>query len=80
MPNQLQSCQVAVSSIFVLGTVGEQNAANTLYEAKKGEYASSIAGTLPVTKTHGVNLMFKTDFERMQYLLGLYGRNSQGLR
>ncbi|NBP65821.1 MAG: hypothetical protein EBU66_14300 [Bacteroidetes bacterium] len=80
MPDQLQSCQVSVSTIFVLGTVGQQNAANNIYESKKGEYASSIAGTLPTTKQHGVNLMFKTDFERMQYLLGLYGRNSQGLR
>ena len=80
MATNIQSCQVAVSTIFVLGTQGEQTAANMIYESKKGEYASSIAGTLPSTKKHGVNLMFKADFERMQYLLGLYGRDSQGLR
>jgi hypothetical protein len=80
MSAQLQSCQVAVSTIYVQGTLQQQNAANTLYQSKKGEYASSIAGTLPTTKKHSTQLLFKTDFERMQYLMGLYGQTSQGLQ
>lgn len=80
MSTPIQSCQTPVSTIYVLGSVPQQTAANTVYESKKGEYASSIAGTLPTTKRHSVNLMFNTDFERMQYLMGLYGRDSQGLR
>ena len=80
MATPLQSCQIATSTIFVLGTQADQTSANMVYAAKRGEYASSIAGTLPAGVAHGNKLMFKTDFERMQYLIGLYGRNSQGLR
>jgi len=81
MSDTLTSCQVKVSTVFVFGTVGNQNAADTIYERKKAEYASSISG-LPTSPNvqHGVNLMFKTDYERMQYILGLYGRTSQGRR
>ena len=80
MATTIQSCQVATSTIFVLGTQAEQNANNMLYVSKKGELTSSIAGTAPTTQQHNTKLIFKTDFERMQYLLGLYGRTSQGLR
>lgn len=80
MATNIQSCQTKVSTIFVLGTQADQTAANMIYASKSGEYASSITGTLPAGVAHGNKLMFKTDFERMQYLIGLYGRNSQGLR
>jgi hypothetical protein len=49
-----------------------------VYTSKRAEYASSISGASPVQ--HTTQLLFKTDFERMQYLIGLYGRSSQGLR
>jgi hypothetical protein len=49
-----------------------------VYISKRAEYASSISGASPVQ--HTTRLLFKTDFERMQYLIGLYGRSSQGLR
>ena len=80
MATNIQSCQTKVSTIFVLGTQADQTAANMIYASKNGEYASSIRGTLPAGVAHDNKLMFKTDFERMQYLIGLYGRNSQGLR
>jgi hypothetical protein len=51
-----------------------------VYANKKAELASSITGTLPIGKNHDCGLVFKSDYERMQYLLGLYGRNSIGLR
>ena len=80
MSTPLGNCQVATSTIFVLGSVASQNAANGVYLSKKGELTSSIAGTLLTTVRHDVNLTFKTDYERMQYLQGLYGRSSQGLQ
>jgi hypothetical protein len=80
MATPIQSCQVAVSTIFNLGTLEQQNAANMVYASKKGEYASSIAGRLPSNLQHTSQLMFKTDFERMQYLMGLYGQTSLGRR
>ena len=80
MATNIQSCQTKVSTIFVLGTQADQTAANMIYASKSGEYASSITGTLPAGVAHGNKLMFKTDFERMQYLIGLYGRSSTGNR
>jgi len=80
MSTPIQSCQTKVSTIFVYGDQTRQNCANGIYLSKKGEYTSSIAGRLPAGQTHGVNLVFKTDYERMQYLIGLYGRTSQGLQ
>jgi hypothetical protein len=80
MATPIQSCQVAVSTIFNFGTLEQQNAANMVYASKKGEYASSLAGTLPSNVQHTTQLLFKTDFERMQYLMGLYGRTSVGRR
>jgi hypothetical protein len=80
MSTPIQSCQVAVSTIFVYGDKTRQNAADSIYLSKKGEYTSSIAGTLPRGQTHSVRTVFKTDYERMQYLIGLYGRTSQGLQ
>lgn len=80
MGTPMQPCKVRVSTIFVYDTQPEQTAANMVYASKKGEYTSSLAGTLPANQRHTTQLMFKTDFERMQYILGLYGRDSQGLR
>jgi hypothetical protein len=81
MSDTLTSCQTQVSTFFIFGTPQTQNAAETIYLQKVGEYASSISG-LPTANNvrHDVNLMFKTDYERMQYLMGLYGRESQGRR
>ena len=67
--------------MFVFNTVGSQIAAEMIYEAKKTEVANSISGAAnPPSIRHDVNLMFKTDYERMQYLIGLYGRTAQGRR
>lgn len=80
MATLITSCQTVVSTIFVFDTVSGQTAANSIYVNKKGELTSSIAGTLPAGIRHDVKLVFKTDYERMQYLMGLYGQTSQGLR
>ena len=80
MATPIQSCQVVVSTFFTFGTQEAQVASNMIYTSKRGEYASSIAGTLPANKGHSAQLMFKTDSERMQYLLGLYGQTSRGQR
>jgi len=77
----LTTCQTRVSTLFVFDTVQGQNAADTIYEAKKTEVANSISGAANAANIrHDVNLMFKSDYERMQYLMGLYGRTAQGKR
>ena len=77
----ITSCQTPVSTLFVFKSVAAQNAADNIYEAKKAELASSISG-LPGAPNvrHDVNLLFKSDYERMQYIMGLYGRTAQGRR
>ncbi len=80
MATPIQPCQVNFSTIFVYDTQATQTAANMVYTSKKGELTSSIAGTLPAGVQHNTKLVFKTDFERMQYLLGCFGRDSIGLR
>ena len=80
MATPLGDCQVKVSTIFVFKDIGLQTAANMVYAGKKGVLTSSIAGTLLPGVNHDAKLIFKTDYERMQYLMGLYGRTSQGLR
>lgn len=80
MATPQQPCKVTTSTIFVYDTQASQTSANTVYVSKKGELTSSIAGTTPAGIQHNTKLIFKTDFERMQYLLGLYGRSSVGLQ
>jgi hypothetical protein len=77
----ITNCQSFVSTVFIFKTPQSQNAADTIYEAKKTEVANAISGAAnPTNIRHDVNLMFKSDYERIQYLIGLYGRTSQGRR
>jgi len=81
MSEILTNCQVKVSTLFIFKSVAAQHTADFIYESKKAELASSISG-LPSAPNvrHDVNLIFKSDYERMQYLMGLYGRDAQGKR
>lgn len=74
MSTDLQSCKAAAPSTFVFASPTVQTAANTVYVQTQAFNAD------PANAARGVKYQFKTDFERMQYLLGLYGRTSQGLR
>ena len=67
-----EGCKVRVSTIFVFGNPGVQNAANAVYEYKK---AYDLAKNAAVT---GNTYKFKSDFERMQYLLGQRNRQAGG--
>ncbi len=76
MPEQIRSrdCQVGVSTIFQFDSPTFQNGANFVYEYKKQfDQRQSSLGKQTVYQ-------FKSDFERMQYLIGLYGRTSEGRR
>ena len=74
MPEQYQTrtCGVTVSNVFVFESPQFQTAANAVYEYKKAYDTANAASQK--------KYQFKTDFERMQYMLGLYGRDSQGRR
>jgi hypothetical protein len=61
-------CIVKVSTIFVFDTVQTQKAANVVYEYKAAFDAR------PANAARGIKYQFKTDFERMQYIIGRQGR------
>ena len=70
--SDVRVCPCVVSSIsnLIINTISYQRSANTVYNAKSGILASSIAGTL--VSPNG-NPIFKSDYERMQYLAGKIG-------
>ena len=70
----MPGCLIDVSQNFVFESPSFQRGCNTIYEEKK---AFDLASNATVT---GNTFKFKTDFERMQYLLGLYGQTSTGNR
>ena len=72
MSSASSSCIIDVSEAFVFESTSFQNACNMVYQYKKNV---DIANNATVT---GKTYKFKTDFERMQYLLGLYGQTSIG--
>jgi hypothetical protein len=65
---QSQSCKVKVSTPFVFETVAYQNAANQVWS-----YVESYNTANNATRT-GNTYKFKSDYERMQYLMGQKGR------
>ena len=69
MSTPLQNCPCAVSTIFVFQSPTFQNAANTVYEYKQA------VDTLNNATATGKTYKFKTDYERMQALIGGYARN-----
>jgi len=66
----ITSCQTAVSTIFVFESPAYQNACNTVYlnvSTKFGQDNKNSFGNTNYIK-------FKTDLERMQYILGQAAR------
>ena len=57
---------------FIFDSRAVQNAANTVYVAKQ------VYDALPANVASNRVKTFKSDYERMQYKLGLYGRTSTG--
>jgi len=66
---------MTLSTIFTFDSPAVQNAANTVYfnvSTVNAQNSNNAAG-------NGNYIKFKSDYERMQYLLGLYGTtNVQG--
>jgi hypothetical protein len=74
MSENTRICPCAISTIYVFESPAFQNGADTVYLQKKAYDAAQVA--IGSQKKY----QFKTDFERMQYLVGLYGRTSRGLQ
>ena len=78
-PNNMTTCACAtpVQLLPVFNTTSYQNSANFVYEALKVKKAAATAGTLGAGAAG--TPMFKSDYERMQYLLGRQNRASCGV-
>ena len=71
----MSDCKVDTGPpVFIFDNTQIQTAANVVYVAKQAYDAK------PANIAKNVVYVFKTDFERMQYKLGLFGRNSTGQR
>jgi len=67
-----KDCQTKVSTIFTFESPAFQNAANMVYVG-----VSTINATNNNNAAGNTNyIKFKSDYERMQYLIGLYGRTN----
>ena len=64
------ACQQQQYGPIIFDTVSYQNSANTIYNAKSATLAAATVGSL--TSPNG-NPIFKSQYERMQYLLGKIG-------
>ena len=69
MSQGIQPCACATPQYapIIFDSVAYQNGANTIYQAKAAAVAAATNGTL--SSPNG-NPMFKSSYERMQYILG----------
>jgi hypothetical protein len=70
-------CTVQQYGPIIYNSVAFQNSANTVYQAKNAQVAASTNGTLGKQATG--NPTFKSNFERMEYLLGQQNQASCGV-
>lgn len=70
-------CVIQQKSPIIYNSVAFQNSSNFIYESKKELVTNSRNGTLGPKATG--NTIFKSDFERMQYLLGAQQQASCGV-
>lgn len=71
-------CKIQQFGPIVFNNVAYQTSANTVYEAKKTTLLASQRGTLGPSGNG--QPIFKSDYERMQYLMGRQNRASCGVQ
>ena len=71
------ACTVQQYGQIIHDSVAYQNSANTVYLAKNAQVTASTNGTLGKQATG--NPIFKSNYERMQYLLGQQNQASCGV-
>jgi len=75
--NGICPCTTQQYDTIVFNNTSYQNSADFVYEALKVKKAAATSGTLGAGAAG--TPMFKTDYERMQYLLGSQKRASCGV-
>lgn len=79
MPDNTRTCACTVQqySPIIFNSVAYQNSANTVYQSKNATVTAAKNGTLGKQATG--NPIFKSNAERMQYLLGRQNQPSCGV-
>lgn len=72
MAENTRTCQQRLSTVFVFESPTFQTAATSVYAYK------STIDALPANQASGKKYQFKSDFERLQYLMGLYATTPGG--
>jgi len=74
-----RTCQCTTQQFktIIFDSVAYQNSANNIYQSKNVQLTASRNGTLGSSATG--NPIFKSDYERMQYLLGRQNQASCGV-
>jgi hypothetical protein len=74
-----RSCECTTQQYgqVIFDSVAYQNSANTVYQAKNAQVLAATRGTLGSQATG--NPIFKSGYERMQYLLGRQNQASCGV-
>lgn len=72
------ACTTQQYAPIIFNTPDVQTAANTVYQNKVNQVTAARNGTLSTTQATGT-VLFKSNFERMQYLLGQQNQASCGV-
>lgn len=72
------ACTTQQYASIIFDTPDVQNAANMVYQNKLAQVTAATNGTLSATQATAT-VLFKSNFERMQYLLGQQNQASCGV-
>lgn len=74
-----RNCQCTTQQYgpIIFNSIAYQNSANMIYQAKNSQVTAATNGTLGTSATG--NTIFKSNSERMQYLLGRQNQASCGV-
>jgi hypothetical protein len=78
MADNTRTCSIQQFGPIIFNSPNVQNAANTVYQNKVAQVTAATNGTLSATQATGT-VLFKTNFERMQYLLGQQNQGVNGV-
>ena len=72
------ACTIQQYSQIIFDNPDVQTAANMVYQSKLAQVTAATSGTLSTQQASG-GVMFKSNFERMQYLIGGQNQASCGV-
>lgn len=75
--SRICQCTTQQYAPIIFDSIAYQNSANMIYQAKNSQVTAATNGTLGKEATG--NVIFKSSYERMQYLLGRQNQASCGV-